>query len=489
MKNTNKYISLVVLFYLALSSTFAQQNNTLYFMHDVPQANLVNPAIQHKCKLNFSGIILPVAGQVLPPLHLNIGSTGFAYNQVLPWDDSIDSLIHPMHPNFDKDKFLRQLNKVNYISFATQINILSVGYRWKSDYYFTFSVYDKFDYKFSFPRDLIRFAYEGNGGDAFLGNKMDWTGLGFSSTYWREYSLGASKVINPKLTIGVNAKLLFGKLNAWTKNSTFTWFTDKNDYAYAMDVDWELNTSQPFYGINKFEYDYENDSLIFEEDTTIAEPDVMDIVMNGKNKGLGIDIGAVYQYSEKINFYGSILDLGFIRWKDNPQTLKVKGTILFDGWDITHYLQENDSLNEEIQDQRVDSIINLFDAQHQVDKYTSYLNPKIYLGGTYKLNDMFTVGAHLRGELFQHTFHTSMTASGMANVKKWFSASLSYSYLNNSYNNIGAGIVLKGGPAQFYIVTDNVVGFIWPQSTRNFNIRMGVNMIFGCKKNSKAMLF
>ncbi len=488
MKKIN--IKLAILFFFVISISTAQQNNTLYFMHQLPQANLVNPAVQHGCKMNFSGLLLPVAGQLLPPLHINLGSTGFSYNQVLPWDKGIDSLIHPMHPNFDKNKFLNRLRKVNYISLATQINILSVGYRWKKDYYFTFSVYDKFDYKFSFPKDLITFGYELNG-ESFLGNQANFEGLGFNTTYWREYALGASKVINKKLTLGANAKLLFGKFNAWTRRNQFKWYTDKNTYDYAMNVDWEINTSQPFYGISKLEYDYENDSLIFELDTLadIDNPDIKGIMMNSKNMGFGLDIGAVYEYNSKITLYGSIIDLGFIRWKDNPQTIKVNGTLLFDGFDITHYLQEDDSLNEAILDQRLDSVIQLFQQEHQVEKYSSYLNPKIYLGGTFKLNDMYTVAAHVRGEMFQQRFLTSITLSGLANLKKWFSASLSYSILNNSFNNVGAGIVFKGGPAQFFVVTDNVIGIIWPQSTRNLNVRLGINMLFGCnKKTSDALI-
>lgn len=210
--------------------------------------------------------------------------------------------------------------------------------------------------------------------------------------------------------------------------------------------------------------------------------------MNGKNLGFGIDIGAVYKYDEKITLYGSIIDIGYIRWKDNPQTLRANGTFLFDGYDVTHFLQEDDSLNEEIMDQQIDSVIHLFTYENQVEKYNTYLNPKIYLGGTYKINNMFTGGFLYRGELYQHRFLSSITLSGMANVKKWFSASLSYSIINNSFANVGAGLIFKTGPVQYFFITDNVLGSIWPQATRNLNLRLGINMMFGCKKKTSDAL-
>ena len=39
-------------------SAYSQQSNTLYMMHDVPQSNLLNPAVQLNCKL-FIGVPQP----------------------------------------------------------------------------------------------------------------------------------------------------------------------------------------------------------------------------------------------------------------------------------------------------------------------------------------------------------------------------------------------------------------------------------------------
>ena len=45
-------------------------------------------------------------------------------------------------------------------------------------------------------------------------------------------------------------------------------------------------------------------------------------------------------------------------------------------------------------------------------------------------------------------------------------------------------MVLGRNPVQFYLVSDNILGFLWPQSTKNLNLRFGFNMIFGCREKS-----
>ncbi|MFH2094448.1 MAG: DUF5723 family protein, partial [Bacteroidota bacterium] len=314
--------------------------------------------------------------------------------------------------------------------------------------------------------------------------------LGFSSMLYREFSLGASKKMNSKLTLGVKAKILFGILNAWTKADNFTFLTDEDDFDYTLNGEYVLNVSQPFYAIADMDYDYEADSMIFELDTLMDmdNPDVGKILMPWNNPGLALDFGAVYEYDSKLTLYGSLLDIGFIRWKNNPHTLKGNFDVLFDGYDITHILQDDDSITQLYFDNWQDSMIRLVNREYNTDNYTTYLNPKIYLGGTYKINDMFTTGALWRGELWQHRFMTSFTLTGQVFVKRWFSGTLSYSVMNSTFTNVGAGAMFKVGPTQFYLVTDNVFGFIWPQAVRDINLRWGINLVFGCKKRTSETL-
>ncbi len=81
-----------------------------------------------------------------------------------------------------------------------------------------------------------------------------------------------------------------------------------------------------------------------------------------------------------------------------------------------------------------------------------------------------------------------MTLSGNFRLKPWLELTSTYSMINNSYTNIGLGFVAKAKWFQFFMMTDNVWGFIWPQATHNVNLRMGINLIFGCEKKTEETL-
>jgi hypothetical protein len=60
---------------------------------------------------------------------------------------------------------------------------------------------------------------------------------------------------------------------------------------------------------------------------------------------------------------------------------------------------------------------------------------------------------------------------------------------HNSYTDVGLALVAKAKWWQFFVSTDNVWGFVWPQSAHNVNYRMGINLIFGCdKKESNTLI-
>lgn len=466
---------------------FGQQNQTMYFMH-IPQANITNPAVYGPCKLTISGLLVPISGQLIPPLYLNYNNNGFAYKHFIHHGTGVrsDSLI------MDFPLLIDKMKKVNYISLETHIPWLNVSYIWK-DWYFSFGINERINAMVSLPRDLFVLAWEGNG-KSLLGEKAMLSFLGANVNWYREYAIGAARQLDRKWTVGARSKLLFGKSNLWFKNNRFTWHTNADDYSYTFDVDMDIRASQPFYDITKLIYDYNLDSLMFEMDTILdmGDAEVRDImknvVFNSKNKGIGFDFGAKYQYNDKITLYASLLDFGFIRYKQNAEVVKAKGTFYFDGWDIQPYFENNDSVTEAHTQAFVDSVIKLFDPNHQSKAYNYWLPSRLYVGGTYKLTDKYNIGLLFRNEFFLKRIHSAVTLSGNAQFTKWFSANMSYTVQNNSMKHLGLGFGLKFGFYQWYMVSDNIFGFIFPQSTRTINLRMGLNMIFGCKKRESSTM-
>ena len=467
----------VLLFFTKIN---AQQDLSLYYQEWLPQSTISNPAIQNECKAYFGGLALPIVGQVLPNMHFNYSNNNWSYKDLV---HSRDTMI--LIDNNSIETMLKNIRHVNYITMETHLPYLYGGYKINDKYYVTFGVTDKVDFKYSMPRDLLVLAWEGNG-KQFLGNTIDFTGLGIDFTYYREYALGFSWKINDKWTVGIRPKMLFGKMNIYTCSSNITWETNADDYSYLIHSDVEVNISQPFYEITKFDYDYENDSLIYED--TVYDVNPKKMIFNNHNFGLGVDLGAIYKVNDKITLYASALDLGYIKWKTNPQTLKIKGDFLYDGYNVRPFLEENDSINDANADQFRDSVIHIFEPQYQKNTYTSYLTPKIYVGGTYQWKEFLNFGALARFEFYRYVLHPSLTLSANSRLTNWFGATMSYTIMNRSFLNIGLGLIFKIGPVQMFVASDNFWGFIWPQSTRNMNIRMGTNIRIGCKKYEGATL-
>ena len=131
-----------------------------------------------------------------------------------------------------------------------------------------------------------------------------------------------------------------------------------------------------------------------------------------------------------------------------------------------------------------DSIINSFKIDTLNLAYKTWLPAQVYLGGRYHIDAKQNFGLLLYSQFFDKALHPGMSLSYSAQVGRWFNGSVSYSIVNRSYMNVGVGLSFKAGPVQLYFITDNVLGPIFPQSTKNINVRFGWNFPIG-KVNSK----
>ena len=77
---------------LAPFTTSAQQSNTLFFMHSLPEANYVNPAVQIECGI-FVGLPL------VSSFHMNIANSGFSAGKIIAlYTDGICDRTLPISP-------------------------------------------------------------------------------------------------------------------------------------------------------------------------------------------------------------------------------------------------------------------------------------------------------------------------------------------------------------------------------------------------------
>jgi hypothetical protein len=141
-----KNLSLLVMV-MTYSVLQAQQSNTLFFMHFLPESNFVNPAVQNECKL-FIGL------PVISSLHSHVSNSGFTAEQLLKEESGGDYSI-------DADNVLKKLGPSNLLTNEIHTTILAVGLR-RNEYYYTFSVMEKDNLALPYTYDLMAFALKGN---------------------------------------------------------------------------------------------------------------------------------------------------------------------------------------------------------------------------------------------------------------------------------------------------------------------------------------
>ncbi len=489
-----KRIIISICLFFATLVSFSQIDNTMYFMDRLPQSSYLNAASYPDCKFYIGGLIIPLVGQIPPPIT-------FALNTPIDYGDVIfkgtfeysDSLITPLHPNFtNKEDFFKKLSNVNFTTFDLQISMLHFGFKQGRHNFWSFEWSERTNLQVGFPESLVRFPVEGNG----IMREADFSGLHVNLSQYRQFAFGYKREISESFSIGGRLKVLTGLANIHTSSSEIILNTEEYTNAISATSDYVVNANGPL--------EVTLDSTGFVENVTIDDNfDIVKQTVLTGNYGIAIDFGVTKDFKNGLSLSASIEDFGYIRWKSDPHNFSLVGDesndggISFEGVDMTDLgfastLGINDS-TESNSNFDPDSIKNYFDFKYSQNAYTQVLPSKLYLGVKYNINEKITIGAVGRLEKLTYGLRPSATAS--VNFKPWKRGqfTISYSYINKNLNNIGFGIALPAGPIQWYFVTDNIIGLaLFPTNTRSVSLRMGCNLVFndkGKKDNKSKPLF
>ncbi|MCF8225347.1 MAG: DUF5723 family protein [Bacteroidales bacterium] len=424
----------------------AQQSNTLFLMHSVPQSNQLNPAVQLRCKY-FVGI------PVLNTLHFNYSNTSFTFNDI-----ANESML-------ELDKVYDFLDRKNGIFAEAIAYPVSLGYR-MGDRYFTFSVADKFSTYNSFSKKLAGLLLYGNYPE-YVGDPQRFDNTRVNASYYREYSAGYAFFLDKYTRAGVRAKLLFGKANINTGSSRVLLGTDPVRFDLTVAGNVQLNSSLPIV------IEQGGDSLI--RSISFQELNYFSLLMNPRNVGVAADFGIISEFSDEISLSASILDLGVVRYTHDTYNVGSEVDFFYagasEGTDFSTAAYFRDL---------TDSIMNDIKYGVTQESYFAPLPLQVFLGAEIRWSRDITLGLVNRNVLVNRRISSSLTASLNAVIRKHFRASVSLSHLNNTIMNFGAGLAYTGDNFQVYAVSDNVYGLFKPLDVRTVNIRFGMNFMLGC---------
>ena len=101
---------------------------------------------------------------------------------------------------------------------------------------------------------------------------------------------------------------------------------------------------------------------------------IIGYIRNTKNKGFALDIGATYEFSDKITFGASLIDFGTIRWRDGTYNLNGNASYKYNGVDLSQSLNEDDAdykSVDDVLDQMLDSLENSYKIENSEKIYSS----------------------------------------------------------------------------------------------------------------------
>lgn len=475
MKNPKPTIPAVLLVFLLLLTKVSAQDNTMYMLHQLPQANMLNPAVDFPCDFYIE---LPI----LSSTKFAYNNSTFTYKEILRQGTGSrqDSLV------INYDVLGQNAKRNNYIHLELENVILGAGFHIK-DYFISARIYHTFHGLLRYQKDFVGLK-DGNW-DSNIDRPVNFNLKGNDIneiSYWG-ISVAASKEFKPGLRLGTRLSYLKGSSNFNTKQSDLDIITTEQPVTVDIQTNYEIDASVPL------NYTRDIDGRI-----TNIEPQFGDFVSNfifNSNRGVSVDFGAVYEYNDKITLAASILDVGFIRWKTNGVKLTADGHINFIGEDLEQYTLPNQ--NTDLVQVLRDTITDSFRYNDSPNSYFSILPIKAFAGGTYQINDIFKAG--LTGKIFYYKKTTIPSLTGSINVEplRFLNLTASVSYANRSIKNIGFATIIGNKNFNFYFVSDMFPinyaqdaqsGMLLPINSRSFNFRFGFNLMFGCgnEKNSRG---
>jgi hypothetical protein len=464
----------ILIIVLILPVAILAQDNTMYMLHDLPQANMLNPAVDFPCKYYLE---LPVVSSI----KISYNNTSFSYKDFIKQGtgDKVDSMV------MDFDNIYSKLGKHNAIYAEVENVLVGGGFHWKK-YFISARIYQSHQAGIFYSKDLIGLK-DGNWNSSTNSPvNYDLSRNEINAISYLGFSIGVSRQYTNELRIGARLSYLKGMINYNTTKSDLSITTTEQPLTVDVNAIFNSNLSFPM------EYERDVSGRVY-----AVRPTTDNILGNyvfNKNGGMAVDLGIVYEISDKTKFSASLLNLGFIRWKSNSVNLNSKSIMSLNGFDLAQYT--NNQGTDLIYLLR-DTIAHSFRAFDSPTKYFTLLPMKIFAGATHEIAEKVKIG--LVGKILVYNCATFPSITGTINVKPFSFIDLtgSVSYSNRSLRNIGFAAIIGSNRVNFYVASDMMPikyvketqsGIVFPYQSRSISLRLGLNVMFGCGGYKKPQL-
>lgn len=447
----------VVLLVLSSFSLAAQNKAILYGFDEIPQVQLLNPAFYPSYKAH-------VGIPFLSGISINAGVSEVTMADVFR-DDNVDFTTKVTNA-------LNRITENDYVSFNSQVEVLSGSYKINNRDYLSAGFYTEVDFFANYPKDIITLVNEGNA--AKLNQPFLLSQVNIKAEALSVLHVGLSRKINENLVIGGRLKLYSGIANLTSTENRGTFTTrlgNDNIYThYLNDISFEGNSSGVYY-----------------EDEDDVPSVASKLFFN--NIGLGIDVGFTYQIDNQSMLSASILDIGYVNYSSDVKNITVKGNYTFSGIEF-----EYDSANNDYWQNLEDDIKANIPSEENENSY-AVMRP-IKFNAAYKYSwgrsrkedncsDMSyhnyynnSIGAQLFSVFRPTGPKFAMTGFYERKLSKSLNTKFTYTVDDFSYTNFGFGLSTKIGKFQLYSLIDNIFELTDIADANTTSFQFGMNLIF-----------
>lgn len=421
---------------------YAQPELSLYFLPRAFQAQQTNPAfVQDK-----------VFQLAMPSLALQASHDGFRFSDLIQPIAGSDSFQLDVTGTIDK------LSEENQVRVDGRLDWLALAFK-VAGLQISLSTSTRFYSHATYPKDLLALAWHGNG--AYVGETLQ-IGPAVQAQAYHEIGGGVALKLKDWISVGGRMKYLIGLADINMPQHDLSLLTTEDFYRLQFGVDYQLRASA---------LDLGNVS-----DPTQISPELGFQPFTG-NHGMALDLGVKLKLGKRLDIAASVVDLGFLSWKDNAKIYQVSGQVEFAGLEAST-LMEADSFEL---DAYVDSLMQDVSITETGFRYTTGLPAQVYLSAHYQLPFNLRVGGVVHATYFQQRFTPTLGLNASIDVLRFLTLGATYSVQQNRFDNLGAHVLIKAGPMVLFATSDHLLSVFKPQQAQLFNGRVGVNWMFGGK--------
>lgn len=434
-----RYIVFILLISCLLSTSHAQNTNTVYFMEDVAERNNNNPALTPTCNFYLDFIFLP-------NMYFALGNDNFMLRDFIYNQNGVTQTF--LGSNDAIDRFYNNIKPVTDINANLNLNVLSFGFQAKKSY-FTFDFGIHADASIFIPKDIFKFLLYGTP-DEHNVNTFDLSKIGVNASLYSSIGLGYMYQINKKLTIGAKAKFLMGYANINTDINKLHLNASRKEW--SLETDGRINASLPI------TYDVANDgSINFESIQLQNTNDLITLLYKPAGIGAAIDLGFKYEPIKNLVISASVTDLGMIYWTKNSISASMQGYHSIDKF-VDYSVGDTLSTEAIIDDLSAlgTEILNTIHTDGENRQYKTKLHANVFTAVEYGiLKNQISLGVVNRLK-FKHYIQDEVTVALNLRPTNWLKATISHSFLNGHYSNIGFGINIRAGIMNMHIIADYI---------------------------------